>query len=237
AEVLAVGADPQAVVAARAPGGWNDRESAGDGTDLGALAGPQLVKEDASRPRPAKLVECPGEPTEVVVTQRRRDVDPARRLAAAVHDTREGTDDDVGDPFSLERLEDRVRVERGRLLAHGFPPRRSVSACTLCGGACRTLSASSASSTGSSARSTIATLSAKPQASTIATRFSKLGSCPPVSQRATCARSRARRSASCACVRPAFSRASRMICAAVNAPELYLALSTARVTDRLRAAL
>src|SRR5262245_13397811 len=74
-EVLAVRADPQAVVAARAPRGRNDRERAGDSTDLGALTGRQLVRGDASRPRPPELIERPDEPTEVVVTQRGRNVD------------------------------------------------------------------------------------------------------------------------------------------------------------------
>jgi hypothetical protein len=61
----------------------------------------------------AELVDDAGEAAEVVVAERRRDVNPARRLGAAVDDPREGAHDDVADPLCLERLEDRVRVEWG----------------------------------------------------------------------------------------------------------------------------
>src|SRR5207247_255996 len=128
------------------------------------------------------------EVTEVVLAQRGDDVEPARQLATAVHHAGAPADHDVADPVALKRLKERVRVEAGSLAQPS--PKPSRRAVTRCCGAWTRLVSISESSWRSSSRSAISSLSTNQQASTTACRFSKLGCCPPVSQRATWARSR-----------------------------------------------
>ena len=52
------------------------------------------------------------EGAQVEVDERGRDIEASRELGCPVDDTGEPADDDVVDPVRLERLEERVRVER-----------------------------------------------------------------------------------------------------------------------------
>ena len=227
-EVLAVRPDAEPVVAARPPRDRHDRELARSRRDDGSLAGGESLGRDrlavaASDRRAASMTRA----------RRRRFVVPergrrcrarawSRRSRARPARSRRGR---RSRSAPLERLEDRVRVEwRLRWLT---PGRRGAGS-----GPGRAAAAPAGRSPSARRRGRGRRRARRSRRSARSRRprrrrrtFSKLGSCPPISQRATCARSRPRRSASWLCVSPALSLASRMICAAVNAPEVYLVLT------------
>ena len=115
AEVLAVGADAQVVVAARPPRLGHQPQRARAGLDGHDLERRQPIRElGLAR---TDLLERATEPAQALGVERGRDVEPVGHLGAAVHDPGEAADHDVAEPLAVERGEQRVRVEDG-LAAH-----------------------------------------------------------------------------------------------------------------------
>jgi len=129
AEVLAIGANTQVVVPARAPRCGHEAQfarrcvSANDLSCLEIADGNMSPVVGAS---PVELVDHDLEASEILLSERRDDVQAIRDLATPVHHAREASNHDEAHTRALERREKRVRVE-AVALSHLLSLNRSMS--------------------------------------------------------------------------------------------------------------